>query len=151
MSFGLEHDPGLIEISANLSMDQSQDEVRKLLIDTLADVVAHPPTQDELDRTKTRLLRNLDNQMSDPQNFGLRLSEPIAQGDWRLAFLQHSRLKDISPADVVRVASMYLKTSNRTVGYFTPDPAPDRTAVPETPNLDYFAQGFHERCEHHSR
>ena len=34
--------------------------------------------------------------MTDPQNFGLRLSEPIAQGDWRLVFLQHSRLKDIS-------------------------------------------------------
>ncbi len=142
MSFGLEHDPGLIEVSANLSMEQSQDEVRKLLIDTLADVIAHPPAQDELDRTKTRLLRNLDNQMSDPQNFGLRLSEPIAQGDWRLVFLQHSRLKDISSADVVRVASLYLKNSNLTVGYFTPDPAPDRTVVPETPNLDTLLKDF---------
>jgi zinc protease len=142
MSFGLEHDPGLIEVSANLAVEQSQDEVRKLLIDTLADVVAHPPTQEELDRTKTRLLRNLDNQMSDPQNFGLRLSEPIAQGDWRLVFLQHSRLKDISAADVVRVASMYLKNSNLTVGYFTPDAAPERTVVPETPNLDKLLKDF---------
>ena len=142
MSFGLEHDPGLIEVSANLSNEQSQDEVRKLLIDTLTDLVAHPPTADELDRTKTRLLRNLDNQMSDPQNFGLRLSEPIAQGDWRLVFLQHSRLKDISAADVVRVAQAYLKESNLTVGYFTPDPAPDRTVVPETPNLDALLKDF---------
>src|SRR5262249_4270287 len=32
MSFGLQHDPGLIEIGANLSKDQSQDEVRKIII-----------------------------------------------------------------------------------------------------------------------
>jgi zinc protease len=142
MSFGLEHDPGLIEVSANLGMEQSQDEVKKLLIETLQDVIAHPPTQDEIDRSKTRLLRNLDNQMADPQTFGLGLSAPIAQGDWRLTFLQHSRLKDISASDVVRVASAYLKQSNLTVGYFTPDPAPDRTVVPETPNLEALLKDF---------
>jgi len=142
MSFGLEHDPGLIEVSANLANEQSQDEVRKLLIDTLADVIAHPPTAEELEQTKTRLLRNLDNQMTDPQNFGLRLSEPIAQGDWRLVFLQHSRLKDIGAADIVRVAQAYLKESNLTVGYFTPDPAPERTVVPETPNLEALLKDF---------
>jgi zinc protease len=142
MSFGLEHDPGLIEVSANLPKEQSQDEVRKLLIDTLTDVIAHPPTAEELEQTKTRLLRNLDNQMTDPQNFGLRLSEPIAQGDWRLIFLQHSRLKDIGSADIVRVAQTYLKESNLTVGYFTPDPAPERTAVPETPNLEALLKDF---------
>ncbi len=142
MSFGLEHDPGLIEVSANLANEQSQDEARKLLIDTLMDVIAHPPTADELDRTKTRLLRNLDNQMTDPQNFGLRLSEPIAEGDWRLAFLQHSRLKDIGATEIVRVAKEYLKESNLTVGYFTPDPAPERTVVPETPNLETLLKDF---------
>ncbi|HEY4360472.1 MAG TPA: pitrilysin family protein [Bryobacteraceae bacterium] len=142
MSFGLEHDPGLIEISATLSNEQSQDEARKLLIETLQDVIAHPPTPEEIDRSKTRLLRNLDNQMTDAQNFGLRLSEPIAEGDWRLAFLQHSRLKDIGPSDVVRVASAYLKQSNLTVGYFTPDLAPERTVVPETPNLEALLKDF---------
>ena len=80
--------------------------------------------------------------MTDPQNFGLRLSEPIAQGDWRLVFLQHSRLKDIGAADIVRVAQVYLKESNLTVGYFTPDPAPERTVVPETPNLEALLKDF---------
>ncbi len=142
MSFGLEHDPGLIELSASLNKDQSQDEDRKLLIDTLEGIIANPPSADELDRAKTQLLRNLENQMSDPQRFGLGLSAPIAQGDWRLMFLQHSRLKDVSAADVVRVAKLYLKTSNRTVGYFIPDPEPDRTVVPETPDLDKLLDNF---------
>jgi zinc protease len=35
----------------------------------------------------------------------------------------------------VRVAKAYLKPSNRTVGYFIPDMAPDRTIVPAAPDL----------------
>lgn len=136
MSFGLQHDPGLIALSANLSKDQSQDEVRSILNDTLEAVVKEAPPSDEVERIKTRLLRNLENQMSDSQNFALSLTAPIAQGDWRLAFLQHNRLKDVSPADVQRVAKTYLKASNRTIGYFIPDPAPDRTEVPEAPDLE---------------
>ena len=142
MSFGLQHDPGLIELSATLSKEQSQDEVRKIMIDTLEGVVSEPPSNDEVERGKTRLVRNLENQMSDPQSFGLRLSEPVAQGDWRLAFLQHDRLKQVTSADVVRVAKLYLKASNRTVGYFTPDPSPDRTVVPEEPELDALLKDY---------
>lgn len=142
MTFGLEHDPGLIEIEASLSKDQSQDEVRKIVIDTLEGVVKEAPTSEEVERSKTRLTRNLENQMSDSENFGRSLSNPIAQGDWRLAFLQHDRLKEVTPADVVRVAKAYLKASNRTVGYFTPDPNPDRTVVPEAPELNSLLNNY---------
>jgi len=51
-------------------------------------------------------------------------------------FLQHDRLADVQPADLVRVAKAYFKPSNRTVGYYIPDMAPDRTVVPATPDLD---------------
>jgi zinc protease len=142
MTFGLEHDPGLIEIEASLSKDQSQDEVRKIIIDTLEGVVKEAPTSEEVERAKTRLTRNLENQMSDSENFGRSLSNPIAQGDWRLVFLQHDRLKEVTPTDVVRVAKAYLKASNRTVGYFTPDPNPDRTVVPEAPELNSLLNNY---------
>jgi zinc protease len=142
MSFGLEHDPGLIEVEASLHKDQSQDEVRKIMIDTLESVVKEAPSNEEIDRVKTRLLRNLENQMSDSETFGRSLSSPIGQGDWRLVFLQHDRLKDVTAADVVLVAKAYLKASNRTVGYFTPDPSPDRTVVPETPDLNNLLNNY---------
>ncbi|MBZ5617827.1 MAG: insulinase family protein [Acidobacteriia bacterium] len=130
------HDPGLITASASLNKDQSLDEVRRLLIQTLEDVVKDPPTKTEVDRVTTGMLRNLENSLSDPQSIATgALNEAIAQGDWRLMFLQHDRLKDVSPADLVRVAKLYLKASNRTVGYYIPDPAPDRTVVPATPDL----------------
>jgi zinc protease len=137
MSAMMLHDPGLIILSAGLNKDQSLDEVRKILTETAEGIVQNPPTKEEVERVTTSLLRNLEDSLSDPQSIATgALNTAIAQGDWRLMFLQHDRLKDISPADVVRVAKSYLKASNRTVGYYRPDAAPDRTVVPDAPNLN---------------
>jgi zinc protease len=137
MSFRPLHDPGLVTLSASLSKDQSPDEVRKIMSDTLAGVVGEPPTKDEVDRVKTRLARALERNLSDPQSLATgALNEAIAEGDWRLMFLQHDWIEKVTPADVVRVAKTYFKASNRTVGYFIPDAAPDRTVVPATLDLE---------------
>lgn len=143
MSVAQRYDPGLITLSASLNKDQSLDEVRKLLISTVEGVIANPPSQEEIERVTTPLLRNLENSLSDPQSIATgALNTAISQGDWRLLFLQHDRLKDIAPADVVRVAKAYLKASNRTVGYYIPDPAPDRTVVPEAPDLSSILKNY---------
>lgn len=136
MSFRALHDPGLIMLNASLNKDQSLDDARKALVEALEGIITNPPTKEETERVTTGLLRNLENSLSDPQAIATgALNEAIAQGDWRLMFLQHDRLKDVSPMDVVRVAKAYLKASNRTVGYYIPDAAPDRTVVPPTPDL----------------
>src|SRR5271157_4967681 len=136
MSAELLHDPGLLYLSASLNKDQSLDEARKSLIQTIEAVVGDPPTREEVERVRTGLLRNLEDSLSDPQSIATgALNNAISQGDWRLMFLQHDRLKDVQPADLVRVAKAYFKASNRTVGYYIPDAAPDRTVVPETPDL----------------
>ena len=89
-----------------------------------------------MDRVKSTLLRNLERTLADPQSIATgALNTAIAQGDWRLMFLQHDRLEKVTPEDVVRVAKAYFKASNRTVGYYIPDPNPDRTVVPATPDL----------------
>src|SRR5215831_18985105 len=143
MSVAQLHDPGLIMLNASLNKDQSLDEARKILVETVEGVVKSPPTKEEVDRITTGLLRNLENNLSDPQSIATgALNQAIAQGDWRLMFLQHDRLKDIGPADVVRVAKVYLKASNRTVGYYIPDASPDRTVVPETPDLDALLKNY---------
>jgi zinc protease len=59
----------------------------------------------------------------------------IASGDWRLFFLNYDQIKAINPDDVVRVAKLYFKESNRTVGEFIPTPEPDRTVVPPSEDL----------------
>jgi zinc protease len=131
------HDPGLVFLTANLNKDQSLDAAKKALIDAMTDVINKPPTKEEVERVRSTLLRSLERSLSDPQSIATgALNNAIAQGDWRLMFLQHDRLEDVSPADIQRVAAAFFKESNRTVGYYIPDPAPDRTVVPEAPALD---------------
>src|SRR5262249_29887122 len=115
---------------------QSLDAARDAVYKALEDVVANPPTQAEVDRVKTQMLRGLENNLSNPQAIATgALNTAIAQGDWRLMFLPHDGLVKVAPADVVRVAKTYLKPSNRTVGYYLPDPNPDRTIVAGAPDL----------------
>jgi zinc protease len=142
MSFQQLHDPGFIRVSASLSNDQSLEEARKIILQTVDGVASEPPTKDEVERVKTRLLRGLEQRMTDAQQLGLGLSTPIAQGDWRLMFLDHDRIKDVTPEDVVRVAKLYFKASNRTVGVFIPDAQPDRTSVPATPDLEALLKNY---------
>ena len=129
------HDPGLLEVSATLSKDQSIEEVRKIVAETLKGIVNEPPTKEEVDRVKTRLARNMEQQLTDAQQVAMGMTTPVSQGDWRLTFLQHDRIQQVTPEDLVRVAKAYIKDSNLTVGVFIPDAAPDRVAVPNTPEL----------------
>jgi zinc protease len=136
MGFQLLHDPGLVQVTATLAQDQSLDAARDAVYKALDEVVKNPPTDAEVERVKTQLLRGLENNLSNAQAIATgALNSAIAQGDWRLMFLQHDRLKAVAPADLVRVAKTYFKPSNRTVGYYIPDPAPDRTVITNAPDL----------------
>ena len=130
------HDPGLAMVTAGLSNSQSLDEAKKIMIDTVEGFVKEPPTREELDRVKQRLLRAAENRMTDSQSLGLNLSEWSAMGDWRLLFLSRDRIAKVTSDDVVRVAKAYFKESNRTIGEFIPTPNPDRAEIPATPDLD---------------
>ena len=106
------HDPGLLQVSATLSKDQSIEEVRKIIGETLKGIVSEPPTKDEVDRVKTRMARNLEQQLTDAQQVAMAMTTPVSQGDWRLMFLQHDRIQKVTPEDLVRVAKAYIKDSN---------------------------------------
>src|SRR5262249_59817725 len=56
-------------------------------------------------------------------------------GDWRLFFINRDSLKKVTPEDVQRVATSYLKTANRTVATFIPTEKPDRAEVPAAPDV----------------
>ena len=52
-----------------------------------------------------------------------------------MLFLGRDRLEKVTPDDVARVAKLYLKSSNRTMGRFLPEAKPDRTEIPATPEV----------------
>src|SRR5205807_614377 len=136
MSFRQLHDPGFVLVSATLAEDQSLDEVRKITLQTLEGAVQQPPAPEEVDRVKTRLLRGIEQRLTDAQQLGLALSTPISQGDWRLLYLEYDQIKSVTPDDVLRVAKFYFKASNRTVGEFIPASTPERTVVTARANLE---------------
>ena len=88
MSFQEMHDPGFVIASATLNHEQSLDDVRKTMLDTIAAVATDPPTADEIARAKTRILQGMETRMANSQQAALGLSETIASGDWRLLLRQ---------------------------------------------------------------
>ena len=129
------HDPGVILAFAIARQEQSLDEVRTILLKNIEGLVTDPPTKEEVERAKTKELKQIDLAMADTQQIALALSEVISAGDWRLLFLERDQIKNITPEDVLRVAKAYLKESNRTFGEFIPDKTPDRAEIPAAPDL----------------
>jgi len=129
------HDPGVLEITVQAGMDQPLAEIRKRLLETLDGLAGATFTPEEVARAQRAAARTFERLMSDPNRVGVAISEAAACGDWRLMFLHRDRMAKVGPEDVRRVAAHYLKPSNRTIGTFAPDPAPDRVQVPPTPDV----------------
>lgn len=129
------HDPGVIYFNADVLKEKSLDSARTALYATINDLIKNPPTEAEVSRAKTKLLSDFDNVFRKSNITGLVMSEFIAQGDWRLAFIYRDNLKKVTPADVARVAAHYLKVSNRTTGLFIPTDKPDRAEIPARPDV----------------
>ncbi|HKQ78415.1 MAG TPA: pitrilysin family protein [Blastocatellia bacterium] len=129
------HDPGASLFYAVVPKDASVEATRDAILQTIDDLAKNPPTADEVERARQKLLKNIELASNNSDNIGLTMSEYIAMGDWRLYFLRRDRLKKVTPEDVKRVAAAYLKPSNRTVGLFIPTPTPDRAEIPPRPDV----------------
>ncbi|MCC6198015.1 MAG: insulinase family protein [Burkholderiales bacterium] len=123
-------DPGMLIFNAQIPDSDAIAPARDAMFATFADVAKHPITEAEVARVRARAAKYYDEVMADPQQLGVRISESIALGDWRLFFVIRDRYRTVTPADVQRVALAYLKRSNVTVGEFIPDAKPDRAPAP---------------------
>jgi zinc protease len=126
---------GMLSFSADVRQEKSLEDAKTTLLEVIEDIKKNPPTEEEVNRARTRLLKNFELSLKRSDQIGLRLSESIALGDWRLAFYERDRLEKVTPADVARVATAYLKTSNRTIGLFIPETNADRTLIPPAPDI----------------
>ncbi|HUN79915.1 MAG TPA: pitrilysin family protein [Phycisphaerae bacterium] len=127
-------DPGLFEVVAEVRMDKSLPEVRKIMFDVLDNIANQDISDKEVERSKNAHAKNFNQLMSDSGRVGIRLTEFASKGDWRLLFHQRDQMEKVTPSDVKRVAALYLRPSNRTVGTFIPTKDPLRTKVPESPD-----------------
>jgi zinc protease len=132
-----QRDPGSLTLFAQIPEKADIAPARAAMFATIEDLKKNPVTEAEVARIRVRATKYFDEILSNPQRFGVAISGAIALGDWRLFFLQRDAYRNVTAADVQRVALQYLKRSNVTVGEFIPDAAPDRAPAP--PPVDVVA------------
>ena len=135
-------DPGLLFGYAEVLKEKSLDDAKQTMLKTLDEMGKNLPTQEEVDRAKNELLKQIELSFNSSQTIGLQLSEYVGMGDWRLLFISRDRIKAVKLDDVKRVMEKYLKPDNRTVGVFMPTPKPDRSDIPNLPNIDSLVRDY---------
>ena len=135
-------EPGILIGTAQVRKEQSLDSASALLVSAIEGLVTQPVTAAEVDRAKTTLLKNFELTLNSSQRLALELSEWTGTGDWRLFFIHRDRLRNVTADDVNRVAKLYLKSSNRTLGQFIPTEKPDRAEMPPLPNVAAMVESY---------
>jgi zinc protease len=136
------HDPGVLFFMAQVRKDSSLEDAEKTMLAVIDGIIKEPASKEEVERARTHLLKNIDLELNNSENVGIVLSEWQSMGDWRLMFLDRDRIKAVTPDDVARVARLYLKASNRTLGRFIPEAKPDRTEIPATADVESMVKGY---------
>jgi zinc protease len=128
------HDPGLFTFSVQPA-EGKMAEAEEVLLEVIERLEATPFTQEEIDRAKLRSKRGYENSIANAATMSQALSSASALGDWRLWFLQRDRLASVTVEDVNRVAAIYFKVHNRTIGRFIPVDQPQRLSVPAVESI----------------
>lgn len=126
-------EPGVIEIMAEVRLDQDAQAALDKMIKITEGIATAGISDKEVERIKTRRLKNIKLALTNSGRIGIQLSEWAALGDWRMFFVHRDRLKEVTAADVQRVAGKYLVGSNRTAGLFVPVKEPTRAPIPPKP------------------
>lgn len=135
-------DPGYVYFSAQVPKDKSLEEAKNIMLGVLDNLVKEPVTEEEVQRARTKLLKDFELAYNNSAMVGTYLSEFIAMGDWRLWFVYRDRLEQITVDKVNEAAANYFKLSNRTVGLFIPDAQPDRAGIPAPPNVAALVKNY---------
>ncbi len=140
-------EPGFLLSFAEVRMEGDLDQATNTMIDTFEDFAANPITEEEVERAKTNLLKNIELGFNASDRIGMQLSEWASMGDWRLVFLHRDRIGEVTVADVQAVATTYLKPANRTIGRFIPAETPDRVEIPLALDVGVMVAGYEGRTD----
>ncbi len=135
-------EPGLIEFTAQVATGHDPRKTLDFMTDIVESAADKGITDEEVQRSRTRLLNQIKMALRSTGRIGVQLSEYIAQGDWRLFFLHRDRLEAVTADDVRRVAATYLLESNRTTGLFIPTTEPQRIAIPQTTDVQRVLENY---------
>jgi zinc protease len=129
------HDPGILRLLVEVNEGVEPETVLDAMYSAIDDLKQDGVTEEEVQRSKTTLLKRRELDAAKSDRIAIELSEWAAQGDWRLYFLYRDRVETVTVDDVNRVAREYLRENNRTTGIYIPTREADRVKIPETPSL----------------
>ena len=138
-------EPSYVYFNADVRASKDVYDAQKALLSTLDDITNKPPTKEEVDRAKQRILKHWNLNFNDANRIGVYMSGYIAQGDWRLLFLYRDAIEKVSPDDVYNAAKKYIKPSNRTLGVFVPTKETNRAVISEAPSAAELVKGYKGR------
>jgi len=140
------YDPGAMIFGARVKPGDSLDRARDRLIEVVESTfVQKPPSEEEMDRVKREEETEAERALADPQEFGIAISESIAEGDWRLFFVDRDDTVKTTSEQVAATAARYFRRDNRTVGLFVPESVPMRAEIPSPLSVDEMLKGFTPR------
>ncbi len=129
------HDPGVFGLTAEITTGNEPQVVLGTLLDVVEQVAKKGVADEEVERAKHHLMKQVELAATDSRRTAIELSEWAAQGDWRLKFLYRDRLETVNANKVKDVAARYLRSTNRTAGVYLPIKKPQRVAIPSNPDL----------------
>ncbi|PZD73696.1 putative zinc protease [Acaryochloris thomasi RCC1774] len=120
-------EPGWYNISVVAAPDQDLETLDRVLQETITVIQQQPVSAEELLRAKVQLKASLilSNREIDHQASQLAYNQ-IVSGDYRYSDRYLAHLEAVTAADVQRVAAQYLKSSQRTSGWFEPSQLTDQ-------------------------
>ena len=130
-------EPGPLILGAGLAPGQDLAAARAAMVAVVDGLAQEPVTAEELERARISWLNGWEQGFTDPEQVGVALSEAISHGDWRLYFLQRDRVRQLTLADINRVAGRWLRRDNRVLGLYEPTEAPER--APQGERVDVAA------------
>ena len=124
------YDPGVFTVGAGLPPGVDVREVERELLDNAEGRSRLDFKPEDVPRIAAQFELGYRQVLKSPESAVGLLSEAIAGGDWRLIFKLLEDVRQVSLADVNRVAKLYLQPANRSIGRYLPVARSEKVEVP---------------------
>ncbi len=139
---GAQREAGMLMFGVVFGPDDEAAARQKLLLGVVENLNQEPIRQDEFDRAKAKINKNLELAFANAAAVANGAMAAEVNGDWRAVFVSRDRVKAVTLDDVNRVARSYLLRDNRTLGHLIPTPTPARAPAGAMPEVAAYFQGY---------
>jgi zinc protease len=131
-SAGFFHDPSLFNVYASVAPGVEHSEVERVLLEEIERVKKDGVTDQEVATALAKYEASTAYGRDGSFAIASNLNETIAAGDWTLYYTLDDATRNVTAADVKRVANAYFDAARSTTGWFIPLPAtaPDAESAP---------------------